>query len=196
MRAVRNAFTLVEVLVVITIIGILIALLLPAVQAAREAARHLQCSNNLKQLGLALQSYHLTHRQFPLGTVNSNRLLYGTPRSTFMVMLYPYLGGVQHLRLGRTFSLPGNTWVNNPVAVTAVIPIPALPQRRRRRTAGPQWRLLGRMGIGPVGTQQLLWGSSAISLAKCLAPSAKRAAVFGLNHGAESPTSPTARATR
>lgn len=88
-RCLRRGFTLVELLVVIAIIGILIALLLPAVQAAREAARRSQCTNHLKQLGIALHHYHSAHRKFPF-------MQGGTQRNVAMSGFVSVLPHIEH----------------------------------------------------------------------------------------------------
>ena len=97
----RPAFTLVELLVVIAIIGILVGLLLPAVQAAREAARRMQCSNNLKQIGLAIHNYESANKRYPNGTMDQNPA--NTPannrpwqagdhrKGTVLVKMLPYI---------------------------------------------------------------------------------------------------------
>ncbi|MCA9175942.1 MAG: DUF1559 domain-containing protein [Planctomycetales bacterium] len=123
----RNAFTLVELLVVIAIIGVLVALLLPAVQAAREAARRIQCSNQVKQIGLGFQLYHDTHQQFPMGGRNYVNCCNSSVRDywNWTYYIYPYLE-------------QQNLYDNTSDAVVYGTPVPVFycPSRRQPRVYG------------------------------------------------------------
>jgi prepilin-type N-terminal cleavage/methylation domain-containing protein len=114
-RSVRAGFTLVELLVVIAIIGILVALLLPAIQAAREAARRSQCANNLKQIGLALHNYHDTYKKFPIGAKAQNG--WGI---SWWVGILPF---AENRSLFENFDMTSNSngWTNNSVTNSELV---------------------------------------------------------------------------
>ncbi len=113
----RKGFTLVELLVVIAIIGILVGLLLPAVQAAREAARRMQCSNNLKQLGLANHNYESSFKMFPPAGIDSNQM-------SWAVMLLPF---IEQGNLFNQFDFSQGNWqAKNRINIVKGVVIPSL----------------------------------------------------------------------
>jgi prepilin-type N-terminal cleavage/methylation domain-containing protein len=154
----RRAFTLVELLVVIAIIGILIALLLPAVQYAREAARRMQCSNNLKQIGIAMHNYHDVMKSFPPGNITDGPCCGTLSHITWPLSILPY---IENLTLMDKYNVdlpnehPANAFVR-----TERVPIYECPSDIQRGKllvpdSGPHgnqvWRTGSYRGMGGVG---------------------------------------------
>lgn len=129
MQRKRQGFTLVELLVVIAIIGILVGLLLPAVQAAREAARRMSCSNNMKQLGLALHNYESAHKKWP-----PSRLSFTSPtifQQSWGSMILPYIEQA-NMHNSYQFGTPWYAPVNDPMTTVRLpsMMCPSAPSER------------------------------------------------------------------
>jgi prepilin-type N-terminal cleavage/methylation domain-containing protein/prepilin-type processing-associated H-X9-DG protein len=136
----RTGFTLIELLVVIAIIGVLIALLLPAVQSAREAARRSQCVNNLKQLGIAAHNFHDTQNQLPVSTRVDG--LTTSPRVSGLTRLLPY---IEQSAIYDAFNLkinwgsPENTTVSTTKITGFLCPTSPNPERLDGLPEGVPW---------------------------------------------------------
>lgn len=174
-------FTLVELLVVIAIIGVLVALLLPAVQSAREAARRMSCSNNLKQIGLALHNYHDVIRVFPPGNITEGPCCSTLSHIIWTISILPYLEGT-NLANRYDYNQP-NEHPNNAFVRTERVPVYECPADMHRGkqynpASGPGSGLFYRTGsyrgMGGVGWQspgeplyRRQWDSSDILRPDC-----------------------------
>lgn len=181
MKRRTSGFTLVELLVVIAIIGILVGLLLPAVQAAREAARRMQCTNNLKQIGLAVHNYESAYKRFPPGNITDGDCC-GTPSHTvWCVCILPF---IEQANLNGTYNpalpiedpvnsflrqqkMPSYNCPSDPVAGQLLVPASGPHNGLQSMTSS--YRGMGGVAWAPTGqyVYRRQWDSSDILNSQC-----------------------------
>ena len=182
----KLGFTLVELLVVIAIIGILVGLLLPAVQAAREAARRMQCGNNLKQIGLAFHTYADANKRFPPGNITDGTCCSTLSHTVWSVSILPYLEQANlNARYNpalplediandfvRTQKMPSYNCPSDPIAGQLLVPAsgPANDLSPQRQAMTSSYRGMGGVGWGLAGEYiyRRQWDSSDILDARAL----------------------------
>ncbi|HUP80095.1 MAG TPA: DUF1559 domain-containing protein [Pirellula sp.] len=176
----KLGFTLVELLVVIAIIGILVGLLLPAVQAAREAARRMQCGNNLKQIGLAFHNYADANKRFPPGNITDGPCCSTLSHTVWSVAILPYLEQANlNARYNpalplediandfvRTQKMPSYNCPSDPIAGQLLVPAsgPANDLSPQRQAMTSSYRGMGGVAWGLAGEYiyRRQWDSSDI----------------------------------
>jgi prepilin-type N-terminal cleavage/methylation domain-containing protein/prepilin-type processing-associated H-X9-DG protein len=185
-RTVRG-FTLIELLVVIAIIAILIGLLLPAVQKVREAAARMQCSNNLKQLGLAFHNYHDTRGMFPRGLVWSggNTALFTPPRTNWHYHTFPYIEQANIYNQLPQPAAANCTWnqTSDPVSLLPNGPTSAVIKTFLCPSDGGITVENQVFGNFTIGNYHVFFGGATLGQA-AVASGSQRAA-FGVNYGAK-----------
>ena len=160
----KRGFTLVELLVVIAIIGVLVALLLPAVQAAREAARRMSCSNKMKQIGLALHNYHDTHKVFPPDAIWAGATPGGNPKVldqprhfTWMCLILPFMEQTP-LHDQIDFAIPGYNQIINDTALQSIqLPAFVCPSEAQT-TSTHNWGLTSYAGASGWDAHRRMYG--------------------------------------